>query len=127
MKRLVILLIVLVIGLVVFSACSGEKKAEEQAAPQTEAAAPQKVDITPDMLATTIDLACGMDLKEHEIADTAIYQGKVYGFCSEDCKSHFKANPDSFLAKLPEMKEMEGEHEKMEEEHEEMEGEHEKM
>ncbi len=130
MKRLFVLILVLIVGLIIFSACSSEKKAEEQAATQTEAAKTEKVNITPDMLATPVDLACGMDLKNHEIADTAIYKGKVYGFCSSDCKATFKANPDSFLAKMPKMEEMEekmeGKHE-MGEKEEKTEGEHEKM
>ncbi len=128
MKKLLILTVIVFVGLMVLVACSGEKKAGEQAATKTEAAAEQKLDITPDMLATPVDLACGMDLKNHEIADTAIYHGKVYGFCSSDCKATFKANPDSFLAKMPNMEKMEkGEHE-MEGQHDEKsEGEHDKM
>lgn len=42
------------------------------------------------------DVACGMPLED--IEDTANYQGKVYGFCSEECKKKFKQNPEACLA-----------------------------
>lgn len=36
------------------------------------------------VLATSKDLACGMSVTA-DVADTAHYNGKVYGFCSPDC------------------------------------------
>lgn len=50
-------------------------------------------------LATIKDLNCGMTLEEGAIADTANYQGKIYGFCSSECKGDFLAKADSILAK----------------------------
>lgn len=42
------------------------------------------------------DFACGMPVTAG-IADTAVYKGKTYGFCSKECKEEFKKKPASFL------------------------------
>ena len=42
------------------------------------------------------DLVCGMPLTL-DVGDTAIYQGKMYGFCSASCKEEFKKKPVSYL------------------------------
>lgn len=47
--------------------------------------------------ASKMDLACGM-LLSAGIQDTAHYKGKVYGFCSKECKDDFLKTPDAFLA-----------------------------
>ncbi|MFL5745627.1 MAG: YHS domain-containing protein [Niastella sp.] len=47
--------------------------------------------------ASKMDLACGM-LLTAGIQDTAHYKGKVYGFCSKECKSDFLKTPEAFLA-----------------------------
>jgi hypothetical protein len=49
--------------------------------------------LTLAMLSTPKDLVCGMDLKDGEIADTAHYEGKVYGFCGSGCKEEFQKKP----------------------------------
>jgi putative intracellular protease/amidase/YHS domain-containing protein len=41
------------------------------------------------------DFICGMPLTAG-VADTANYNGKVYGFCSAGCKNEFNKNPASF-------------------------------
>jgi YHS domain-containing protein len=43
------------------------------------------------------DPACGMPLKAG-LEDTASYKGKLYGFCSKECKAEFLKSPDSYLA-----------------------------
>jgi len=43
------------------------------------------------------DPACGMPLKAG-LEDTTLYQGKLYGFCSKECKEEFLKNPASYLA-----------------------------
>ncbi|MGM5630526.1 YHS domain-containing protein [Apibacter raozihei] len=45
-----------------------------------------------------LDPVCEMSTSEH-LKDTLTYQGKLYGFCSENCKEEFKANPEKFLNK----------------------------
>ena len=43
------------------------------------------------------DVACGM-LLTAGITDTAHYNGKIYGFCSAECKADFLKTPEAFLA-----------------------------
>ncbi|MBO9201941.1 MULTISPECIES: YHS domain-containing protein [Niastella] len=47
--------------------------------------------------ASKMDLACGMMLSAG-IQDTTLYKGKIYGFCSKDCKSDFLKTPEAFLS-----------------------------
>ena len=47
--------------------------------------------------ASTKDLNCGMPLSAG-IGDTAHYKGKIYGFCSTECKDDFLKNPTAHLA-----------------------------
>lgn len=42
------------------------------------------------------DLVCGMPVKAG-VADTVHYKGKVYGFCSSECKKEFSKNPTTYL------------------------------
>ena len=62
------------------------------------APAPKKiVDIAVASLAVKSDPVCGMTLKQGEVADTALYQGKVYGFCGTGCKDEFVKAPSQYL------------------------------
>lgn len=45
------------------------------------------------------DPACGMPLKAG-LEDTAHYEGKLYGFCSKECKAEFLKDPKSYLAQI---------------------------
>jgi YHS domain-containing protein len=45
------------------------------------------------------DPACGMPLKAG-LMDTTTYNGKLYGFCSEDCKNEFLKDPKGYTAKI---------------------------
>jgi len=44
------------------------------------------------------DLNCGMPLVAG-VEDTAHYKGKIYGFCSKECKDGFLKNPEAEIAK----------------------------
>ena len=46
----------------------------------------------------TIDPVCGMKLNEQETADTSVYEGKTYYFCSRDCKEVFDEEPELYLS-----------------------------
>ncbi|HTS43065.1 MAG TPA: YHS domain-containing protein [Puia sp.] len=46
----------------------------------------------------TKDLSCGMPLTAG-VEDTVHYKGKLYGFCSKECKDAFLKDPASYLAK----------------------------
>lgn len=43
------------------------------------------------------DLVCGMPTSAG-VSDTAHYKGKIYGFCSSECKAEFVKNPSSLVA-----------------------------
>lgn len=74
-------------------ACN-QKTANETSTPAPEA----KPVILKSSLASSKCLPCGdMELTEGEIADTMTVDGKVYGFCSPECKESFAANPSQFL------------------------------
>jgi YHS domain-containing protein len=62
----------------------------------TEQAASPK--FTADMVDNKKDFACGMPVTAG-ISDTLHYEGKVYGFCSKECKDEFMKDPKGYLAK----------------------------
>jgi YHS domain-containing protein len=43
------------------------------------------------------DLICGMPTSAG-ISDTAHFMGKIYGFCSKECKDEFYKNPSAYVA-----------------------------
>lgn len=45
------------------------------------------------------DPACGMPLTAG-LEDTTTYKGKLYGFCSKECKNEFLKTPHSYVAKI---------------------------
>jgi YHS domain-containing protein len=47
--------------------------------------------------ASTKDLSCGMPISAG-LSDTATYKGKLYGFCSPECKADFLKDPEAHLA-----------------------------
>lgn len=57
---------------------------------------------TADMVDNKKDPSCGMPVSAG-IEDTVHYNGKVYGFCSDECKQIFLKDPKT-LAKNAEMK-----------------------
>jgi YHS domain-containing protein len=67
---------------------------------ETKSVAPvpkKTIEINLASLAQKSDPACGMPLKQNDIADTTVYQGKVYGFCGSGCKEEFLKNPGQYL------------------------------
>ena len=62
---------------------------------QEQPAAPK---FTADMVDNKKDFACGMPVTAG-ISDTLHYEGKVYGFCSKECKDEFMKDPKGYLAK----------------------------
>jgi YHS domain-containing protein len=81
------------------SACNNDPKAavSSQAIQKTDS-----VKFTLAMVDNKKDPSCGMPLTAG-IGDTVHYNGKVYGFCSDECKQIFLKNPDS-LSRKAEMK-----------------------
>ena len=58
---------------------------------------PKAVEIKLNQLATDKDLVCGMTSEESAVADTILHEGKIYGFCSAECKAEFVKNPTAYL------------------------------
>ena len=46
----------------------------------------------------TKDFVCGMPVKAG-VSDTVHYKGKVFGFCSKECKEEFLKTPSNYLSK----------------------------
>ena len=61
-----------------------------------------KAKFTAAMVDNKKDPNCGMPVTAG-IADTVHYNGKIYGFCSDECRDAFLKNPDA-LAKNAELK-----------------------
>jgi YHS domain-containing protein len=61
-----------------------------------------KAKFTAAMVDNKKDPNCGMPVTAG-IADTVHYKGKVYGFCSDECRDAFLKNPDA-LEKNAELK-----------------------
>jgi YHS domain-containing protein len=61
-----------------------------------------KATFTAAMVDNKKDPNCGMPVTAG-IADTIHYKGKVYGFCSDECRDAFLKNPDA-LVKNAELK-----------------------
>jgi YHS domain-containing protein len=89
-------------------ACNQQPKTETTSAPVTSMDSAMtkpdvtKVKYTVAMVDNKKDPSCGMPVTAG-IEDTVHYNGKVYGFCSDECKQAFLKNPD-LLAKSAEMK-----------------------
>lgn len=44
-----------------------------------------------------IDPVCGVEVDEQD-AITAVYEGRTYYFCNEDCRDEFMEAPEEYLA-----------------------------
>jgi YHS domain-containing protein len=82
-------------------ACNQKPQAEMTSIP-VKTTDTVKAKFTRDMVDNKKDPSCGMPLTAG-IEDTAHFNGKVYGFCSDECKQIFLKNPVA-LAKTAEMK-----------------------
>ena len=87
----------LLISGLIFGSCN--QKAAAPKADDKMTSDSKMVNIKLSELATNKDLNCDMTLAEGGIADTTTYQGKVYGFCSSECKADFLKDPQAHIAK----------------------------
>lgn len=87
------------LSLTVLFACKNRQEAKAIDTPKKDSTTTTTAgqNFTGINFASKMDLACGM-LLTAGIKDTAHYKGKVYGFCSEDCKKEFLQTPEAFLA-----------------------------
>lgn len=84
--------IIIAITIVATAACNNQKPTETKAGPADSTMKVVKAKYTVNMVDNKIDLSCGMPLTAG-IEDTCHYNGKVYGFCSKECKDEFLKNP----------------------------------
>lgn len=104
MKRINVFLAAML--LVILASCNNapaEKVADTNMAPvkhgtsmEHHASSDSAAKYTPEMVANKRDFICGMPVTAG-IADTAHYDGKVYGFCASECKAEFLQNPKAHL------------------------------
>ena len=89
------LLFLTAVAMMVFNACHQKSHLDKNPVPVTESkgVAVKLADLTSDK-----DFVCGMPLEEGNIADTTSYEGKLYGFCSVECKTAFLKNPKNYLS-----------------------------
>jgi Cu+-exporting ATPase len=50
-------------------------------------------------MATVVDPVCGMQIESGEAVGMAEFEGVVYYFCSEDCRSKFMKKPRDYVKK----------------------------
>ena len=55
-----------------------------------------RLNVPTSKMALAIDPICKMNLDIH-LSDTASFDGKLYGFCSEECKETFLKSPLTYL------------------------------
>ena len=83
---------------ITFLACQNRNEINVKAVSQKDSiqtAKPVK-DFRKVEFASKKDVTCGMPLTARNIKDTAHYKGKVYGFCSQECKNEFLKNPEGY-------------------------------
>jgi YHS domain-containing protein len=90
--------------ILVLGACHHTADSKAAAVKNDSAAAPEAVvGVLPGLkdlsFAFAKDPACGMPLKMG-LTDTTTYKGKLYGFCSRECKDEFLKNPAGYVAKI---------------------------
>ena len=94
------LLLAIIVGVIMTSCSTSPNKHEEAPESPKNIVAPKpkvKIKLETASLASKNDPVCGMGIQEASIADTAVYEQKIYGFCSNECKDLFVKNPTSYL------------------------------
>ena len=97
-----ILIILIAAGL--FAACkenTNKQNTSKQVAPvmhkdTTTAVIAVKKDFSKVIFASKKDLSCGMPLTAG-LEDSVHYKGKIYGFCSPECKADFVKNAAAYV------------------------------
>jgi len=79
--------------------CSSGEMSKTNASTMTSSASKAAEDLKNLKFDYPKDPACGAALSEG-IGDSTEYKGKLYGFCSKECKDKFVKSPESFLARI---------------------------
>lgn len=85
-------LIIAVSGFVFFACQQNKSTHQNPAATQT----PTPAATAGLVWAGDSDLVCGMHI-DQSVEDTVHYQGKIYGFCSSNCKADFVKDPTQYV------------------------------
>ena len=101
MQKRIVITIIVCLSIGIFSCTENNTTKAVQPAIQTnkDSLAQETIKIDTALLANRTDPYCEMKIMPNEIADTAIYKGKIFGFCSKECKTFFSQNPKNYLAK----------------------------
>lgn len=85
-------------SLLLLASCTTNPKGPEQlpVPPEVTEHETLGINISPDLLASKKDPVCNMPVSGG-IADTASYEGKLYGFCATGCKEAFVKKPADYL------------------------------
>jgi len=84
--------LLIVCAIMIAAACNNNKPSDTKTESSDSTMKAVKAKYTLNMVDNKIDLSCGMPLTAG-IEDTCHYNGKVYGFCSKECKDEFVKNP----------------------------------
>lgn len=91
------------IGVVVLLACQGCSSAESSMPKDASSAVSQAAKTAENLKKLKFDYPkdpkCGQPLSEG-VGDSTEYKGKIYGFCSKECKDEFLKSPESFLSRI---------------------------
>ncbi|GBF08316.1 conserved hypothetical protein [Aeropyrum pernix] len=52
-------------------------------------------------MAKAVDPVCGMEVETSSAMYKTVYKGKIYYFCSPQCKTAFEKNPEYYLTHGP--------------------------
>jgi len=91
---------VIIAAALLLQACNSNKAKQPESTTDTsmKAATTPAKDFSKLDFANKKDIVCHMPLTA-SIGDTATYQGKLYGFCSAECKAEFTKDPAGYVAK----------------------------
>lgn len=87
---------IIFIALVAIAACNS-KQAEPAKETHDDTAVAAANPLDSIVVANKKDPICTMPTKNH-VNDTTTYEGKVFGFCSTECKEEFLKKPKEYLA-----------------------------
>jgi YHS domain-containing protein len=97
-------IITIVLITVAIVACDQPKSATPAPPPEKKMEAMEvkkdsgALDLTKLDFAYKYDYSCGMPVSAG-VSDTVTYKGKLYGFCSPECKADFLSKPEEYLSK----------------------------
>ncbi|HWB27805.1 MAG TPA: YHS domain-containing protein [Chitinophagaceae bacterium] len=90
--------LIISVFIMLVAACNNAPKEQPSAKDTTMTMAAPAKDFSKLSFAAKRDVVCRMPLTAG-IGDTATYKGKLYGFCSKECKDEFKKDPAGYVAK----------------------------